>query len=762
MDRQLHADSVFSAELQLRINEADLVVVVLTPGANRLNPPSFVQRELGYATQAEVNKPVYAVKALPTMVPLIIWGVTYVEFLDGKTYETAFHDLLNKITDGAVQRDATPRQREEAYLRSVARDEINRRAAKFYAELPAQARLPLDAVSRGVVDDPDTAAVLAELAADIHTRPRHSPDDDPNAHRVEDFDQLSDALAKYPRVAIIGDPGSGKTTTLRRLAFTLAEQAAHDESAPLPVYVPLGGFEGGDFTTYIDAHFGDLRLRDYLPACPERLVVLLDGLNETAQANMPAIEAWLQRNPQVRVRLTCRKLDYVERELDLQRVDVLPLDHGRILQFMAAYSLPEAARDTLFWKLAGENLRPIWKKFQQNGQTLNDFFTGKPLGSGHPLYSSTTLAEDALYNQMRKSGEYPGLSGLARNPFLLTITISIYASEGDVPRNRAGLFAAFVHKLFTQRGRPAAEQQGLAWIDETILETALTGLAYAMQEQRRGTSVPYEWAREMVAKAVPGCDAAHVLYLAASAGIIDRGRELRFVHQLLQEYFAAAGMKDAWERGVPASHFFPADAWWTPTGWEETALLLAGMLGDATAVVEWLTPVQPDVAYKVATESGVSCSDAVLRALYQPADGARRSPYAVAEWGRLNHENDLRPGVGLRPDGLPDIAWCDVPAGTFLYGKDRQKRKIPYSFRIARYPVTFMQFQTFVGSGEYEKQEWWAGFPKDFQPQPMAVQNNSYLNHPRDRVSWYQAVAFSRWLDAKCRAAGLGSVEISA
>src|SRR5690606_34758433 len=121
-------------------------------------------------------------------------------------------------------------------------------------------------------------------------------------------------------------------------------------------------------------------------------------------------------------------------------------------------------------------------------------------------------------------------------------------------------------------------------------------------------------------------DADLLLYFAVSASILDQTDTVRFSHQLLQEYFAAYEMGEDLRRGVPASKYFPSDKWWTPTGWEETALLLAGMLGDASQVVEWLTPVQPDLAYKVATESGAPCQSAVLKTLYEPAEGARRSP----------------------------------------------------------------------------------------------------------------------------------------
>lgn len=104
---------------------------------------------------------------------------------------------------------------------------------------------------------------------------------------------------------------------------------------------------------------------------------------------------------------------------------------------------------------------------------------------------------------------------------------------------------------------------------------------------------------------------------------------------------------------------------------------------------------------------------------------------------------------------LPDIAWCDVPAGTFKYGEKNEPREIAYDFKIAKYPVTFIQFQTFLDSGDYDAERWWEGMPEEYKRQPMAEQRQPYHNHPRDSVSWYQAVAFSRWLDAKYRELGL-------
>ena len=148
------------------------------------------------------------------------------------------------------------------------------------------------------------------------------------------------------------------------------------------------------------------------------------------------------------------------------------------------------------------------------------------------------------------------------------------------------------------------------------------------------------------------------------------------------------------------------------------------------------------------------------------------APGERAEMGRILAQlGDTRRGVGTtfvmiagKVIELPEFVWCDVPAppgNKFVMGatdqNDNPRREVnlTYSFKIAKYVITYRQFQTFIDSGEFDQPEWWAEFPPEYQPQATSEQNNRYANHPRDNVSWYQAVAFARWLTAKQRAAGL-------
>ncbi|MBK8032210.1 MAG: NACHT domain-containing protein [Chloroflexi bacterium] len=595
-----------------------------------------------------------------------------------------------------------------------------------------------------------TAARMIEMRHAIHQQIDHSLDAEKGVTvKTESLDELREGLRNYRRVALIGDPGAGKTTTLERLAYEYASAAAEEVDEPfqrsLPLFVRLGAYTGEDFTQFLEGAFGGLRLRDYLP---NRVVLLLDGLNEMPPAHHSQIDAWLRGHLEVVVIVSCRKLDYVERKLPLQRIDVQPLDLERIRLFMSNY-LEDEDRDKLFWALAGYDARRAWAWYQGKVQevTYHEFFVGedKPRSSWIPERKLL----DKLRQSLREQHTFflPDMLGVVTNPFLLQIVIEIFALSGEPLRNKGDLFGRFVALLLAERGKTAVRADR-AWIAEETQKRALAGLAYRMQSEKTGTSVGADFVLETFRHAVPEADAALLLYFAVSASILEQSDAIRFSHQLLQEYFAAYEMGEDLRRGVPASKYFPSDEWWTPTGWEETALLLAGMLGDATKVVEWLSPVQPDLAFRVATESGAPCANAALKPLYEPALNARRSPYAVAEWGRLNHEHDHRPGVGLRPDGLPDLLWCNVPVGKFLYGDDKQEREIKYLFKIAKYPVTFIQFQTFLDSGEYDDPRWWAGMLDAYQRQPMAEQYNPYRNHPRDSVSgirrWHLAAGWMR------------------
>lgn len=144
--------------------------------------------------------------------------------------------------------------------------------------------------------------------------------------------------------------------------------------------------------------------------------------------------------------------------------------------------------------------------------------------------------------------------------------------------------------------------------------------------------------------------------------------------------------------------------------------------------------------------------------------------YDIGE--RLWAIGDTRDGVGVRTNGIPDIEWLLVaPGGEIslegVYQSDgedepeesprpafgrlsRRASFVVQPFYIARYLITYAQFQVFVEAEDgFQRDKWWAGMPKEYHREELSTPPSQGTNYPRGSVSWYQSVAFCRWLSAR-------------
>jgi hypothetical protein len=202
--------------------------------------------------------------------------------------------------------------------------------------------------------------------------------------------------------------------------------------------------------------------------------------------------------------------------------------------------------------------------------------------------------------------------------------------------------------------------------------------------------------------------------------------------------------------------------------------LLAGLFSnDCSRVLRWAAEANPEVAARCITESGAHTPEETklaMRELWLPRLTDMQNdpdPRARAAVGRASglvmledgQPLDNRTGVGfVFRDGvqIPDIAWGKpVPAGTYMIGgdpdapgsSDEWQVTIGGEYRLARYPVTYTQFQCFIEAPDFGDPRWWAGMPEE--ERAVGEQFFKFWNHPRESVSWYQAIAFCRWLSDK-------------
>ncbi|MBL8190606.1 MAG: SUMF1/EgtB/PvdO family nonheme iron enzyme [Acidobacteria bacterium] len=587
------------------------------------------------------------------------------------------------------------------------------------------------------------------------------------------FENAVEEILKLRRAVLLGEPGGGKTTTIWKLAAELVDAALKDKQAPIPLLIRLGRWTDAEqpLPEFIASQLGDLGEHLDTLLQEKRAALLLDGLNELPasqhKTKYAEVQQFIEQHPKLLAVVSCRELDYTI-DLEFDRINITPLDPIRIREFAGRY-LGETEGENLFWRIAGgDEVKKLWPIWQNAGASFDLFWNSPDIPKEKPdVYGVTTGEQDRIWRE-KVRGKH-SMMELARNPYMLLMLTSVYAEQGTLPENRGGLFELFVQTLLKRERIPAEEQ--------TPLTDGLAKVAYEMQSRRaiedETESDDFEDDEADAGNALtvlPRQDVAAILgerllYLAGSASILSMGEQVRFTHQLLQEYFAAKFMDGEIRAGrLKAADIWPPDRWWERTNWEEAAILLAGLYSDdCSRVVEWIAEANPEVAAQCVVRSGAALANATRERLrtewiYRLTDlkddpnplsrAAVGRALAIADW-------DNRKGVGvveINGVTLPDIEWIRIPEGEFQYGDEskvgnkQQKLWLP-EFYISQFPVTYTQFQTFVDDQEgISNARWFAGLTDDENERPVDEQYFKFSNHPRESVSWYQAMAFCRWL----------------
>lgn len=406
------------------------------------------------------------------------------------------------------------------------------------------------------------------------------------------LESIREVIGRYRRFVLIGDPGSGKTTTLRRLALDAAWERFGNREAPIPLYLELPRWrDNQDLEAFLSREW-PLDLDLMVALIQGRVFLFLDGLNEMGvdgAAIIGELKKWINsRNKPEYVAVTCRKDDYTSAiDLGITTVLIKEMSEQQIHDFVANYLEDEAA--------------DFLKNIVSDGTT------------------STTHQ----------------LIQLAQNPFMLRALIIIYQDSPDkeLPRNAGLLFQDLVKYLWFRE----KERNTPHWIDYDVMLSAFSRLAFSMFDEDKSTTVPVEYALNHI----HNMDLLHVGQSANLIIVMNDG--VRFYHQLIQEYFAAEYMQIALlKRVVPPQQHDEYHGHRQASEWDQVVISFLGITSEREEAIKIVVPKSPMLVTKWLLQY-----DTIPNAIYETSIKLLRESLKSDDWGM---RCDAADSLGLLKD----------------------------------------------------------------------------------------------------------------
>ncbi|MCT7956080.1 NACHT domain-containing protein [Laspinema palackyanum] len=384
------------------------------------------------------------------------------------------------------------------------------------------------------------------------------------AHPRKDEWAPEAALANFPRMVVLGDPGAGKTTMEHYLTLKMAKQES--PILPyLPFYVELGKFierkntkESKDTANYslldfiadeLDNRYGFCNARPYLDRLlsENKAAFLLDGLDETSggETRQKADDAYnhvvhaiddlstlCDRAPIV---ITCRKAGWRGGLKGFKSLEVLDFNWEQIQKFIKNWFASDPNKAEGLRQKLTENLR---------------------------------------------------MQTLAGNPLILSLIAIVYQNDLELPERRTELYKRCLEVLLQEwdssRGIKRFSQFTTDRKRDLLQEVAwsfhLCGKRY----------FPEDELLEVIANFLPtiaiSTEEKRVILneIAAQYGLLKEQAQgwYGFLHLTFQEYFTARAANDKGLQGIQQVVAHHHESWW-----QEVIFLLAGLLNDATPLL---------------------------------------------------------------------------------------------------------------------------------------------------------------------------------
>jgi len=591
---------------------------------------------------------------------------------------------------------------------------------------------------------------------------------------------LPDLLPRHPRLLLEGQPGAGKTTFLRLVACLLARDV-------LEIECPEGtswrkrhlGLDGGKPLLPVLLRISDLvplLTRDEAGLLYDVRHRLLNLLVTMCEGNEHPISrgAWSRRLEEGEAILLFDGLDEVADEgLRTRIFDVFrdAAKHWKKCPFVVT-SRPI---QTAALREMGFHLAVVEPFGEAEIRTFIDHWVAALYAADTPEALS---GEGERYRAalMGTICDLPRIRRLATNPVMLTCLCVIHWNEGHLPEGRSRVYRAVLRWLIAAR-TDLRTQEGFT---DRFAWNAFARLALAMVNAKKGKKAVFDLEAGAVAvdpavrRQFPGLTAEErrkearrwLEFECLGSGIVEElsGKRFRFWHLTFQEFLAALQLAWLDDKNEEENSWWPlvrqhlADA-----QWRETIELLPGCLldeggeGRADKLLERVLGLRGDRG-DLTTEARVA---GIVGRLLQTLSAYQYRPRPEIT---VTYEAALDRSMAIfMLEGAALVPVKDRIAVAEALGRGGDPRLAPdqdnflavsrlKGVRLGKYPVTVEEYQRFVESRGYEETKFWepAGWAlrvrEGWEAPGRWEERLETPNRPVTEVSWYEAVAYCRWL----------------
>ncbi len=393
----------------------------------------------------------------------------------------------------------------------------------------------------------------------------------------------------YRRLAIIGDPGHGKTTLMKylTLSFTTDRYKAENAEHLFPVLLLFRSLHS-EVQSETSPDLPDLIVKSIkgLPKCGELqpttvwvqdklkkrdVLVMLDGLDEVPESRRELVSRWANRQMQeydTSFILTSRPHGYEDADLfmGVQRVNVLDFTVEQKREFLEKWYA------VVMW-------RQKWEMIYRESLCKPE---SEQLTEESARAQSEEDAKNAAIDLMRQITGNFSLNRLSSNPLLVTIIAATHRAFDTLPDRRAKLYQKIFNLLLEDR--PNRRDTHLTLRSAGDNQSILQGLALALTQagktqftKREGIALIKDRLAEKSGetKLAP---AAFLREIQTIAGLLVGGESdlYQFSHKTFQEFLSAIELKEQDQGDRLIAQIQQSDGL---KGWEEVISFYCAIAG---------------------------------------------------------------------------------------------------------------------------------------------------------------------------------------